>query len=84
MPSSGKVWHCAAQTGRGAERREKNSSAGERRRGEGEDLVNSASLVLEEEDPAVLAVLTGKSLVCVLDWPFIALIAEIFTNQQWV
>lgn len=40
------------------------------------DLVNSTSLVLSEEGPAALALAMGKSLVCVLDCPFISLIAE--------
>lgn len=44
-----------------------------RRRG---DLVNSTSLVLREEGPAALALAMGKSLVCVLDCPFISLIAD--------
>lgn len=63
----------------GADRREKNSRAGEWQRSSEEeegDLVNSTSLVLREEGPAALALAMGKSLVCVLDCPFISLIAE--------
>lgn len=52
---------------------ENDREAVRRRRG---DLVNSTSLVLREEGPAALALAMGKSLVCVLDCPFISLIAE--------